>query len=111
MPGPDAWTDALFRLEAIGRAAHETGDFELLEYTALQMKDHDPAYAGTRYALALVAEHKGDREAARREFGAALGYWQKADPELPELLVARARQAALAEPGGIAERAGAGRRQ
>jgi tetratricopeptide (TPR) repeat protein len=110
VPGPDAWTEALFRLEAIGRAAHETGDFELLEFTALQMKDHDPAYAGTRYALALVAEHKGDREAARREFGAALGYWQKADPELPELMVARARQAALAEPGAGAVRAGAGRR-
>jgi len=110
VPGPDAWTDALFRLEAIGRAAHETGDFELLEYTALQMKDHDPAYAGTRYALALVAEHKGDRETARREFGAALGYWQKADPELPELVMARARQAALAEPEGVAERSVAGRR-
>jgi tetratricopeptide (TPR) repeat protein len=109
VPGPDAWTDALFRLEAIARAAHETGDFELLEHTALQMKDHDPAYAGTRYALALVAEHKGDREAARREFGAAIGYWQKADPELPELLAARARLAALAEPEGVGERAAARR--
>jgi tetratricopeptide (TPR) repeat protein len=110
VPGPDAWTEALFRLEAISRAAHQTGDFDLLEYTALQMKDHDPAYAGTRFALGLVAEHKGDREAARREFGAALGYWQKADPELPELAVARARQAALADLEGVAERAGAGRR-
>jgi tetratricopeptide (TPR) repeat protein len=110
VPGPDAWTDALFRLEGIGRAAHEAGDFELLEYTALQMKDHDPAYAGTRYALALVAEHKGDRAMARREFAAALGYWQKADPELPELRVARARQAALAQPETGAVRAGAGSR-
>ena len=56
-----------------------------------------------------MAEHKGDREAARREFGAALGYWQNADPDLPELLVARARQAALArpEPETGAVRAGA----
>ena len=107
VPGPDAWTEALFRLEAIGRAAHEAGDFDLLEYTALQMKDHDPAYAGTRYALALVAEHKGDRALARREFGAALDYWQKADPELPEVAVARARQAALVEPEADAMRTGA----
>jgi len=73
------------------------------------MKDHDPAYAGTRYALALVAEHKGDRALARREFEAALGYWQKADPELPELAVARERQAALAEAEAGATRVGGGR--
>jgi hypothetical protein len=47
---------------------------------------------------------------ARREFAAALGYWQKADPELPELRVARARHAALAQPETGAVRAGAGSR-
>jgi tetratricopeptide (TPR) repeat protein len=97
VPGPDAWADALFRLEAIARVAREVGDWELLDYTARQMSDHDPAYAGTRYALALVAEHRGDREAARREFDAALGYWQKADPDLSELPVARASLKRLAD--------------
>ncbi len=90
VPGPDAWTEALFRLEAIARVAREVEDWDLLDYTARQMSDHDPAYGGTRYALGLVAEHRGDREGARREFDAALGYWQKADPDLPELVVARA---------------------
>jgi len=91
VPGPDAWTDALFRLEAIARVAREVEDWELLEHTARQMSDHDPAYGGTRYALALVAEHRGDREGARREFDAALGYWQKADADLPELALVRAK--------------------
>jgi len=96
VPGPDAWTEALFRLEAIARVAGDVGDWELLDHTARQMSDHDPAYGGTRYALGLVAEHRGDREAARREFDAALGYWQKADPDLPELTGARASLKKLA---------------
>lgn len=95
VPGPDAWMAALFRLEAMARAAREAGDWELAGYTAGQMRDHDPAYAGTRYALALVAEHEGDHATAQREFAAAVSYWREADPDLPELAHARARQAAL----------------
>ncbi len=85
IPGPDAWTQALFRLEAVARAAREAGDWELAEYTAQQMKDHDAAYAGTHYALALVAEHKGDAVQAREHFAQARKFWGKADPDLTEL--------------------------
>ncbi len=60
IPGPDAWSQALFRLESIARVAREAGDWDLAEFTARQMLEHDPAYAGSHYALALVAEHKGD---------------------------------------------------
>src|SRR6185503_3128623 len=59
-PGPDAWTQALFTLEAIARAAREVGDWDLAGWAARQMAEHDPNYAGAHYALALVAQHGGD---------------------------------------------------
>jgi tetratricopeptide (TPR) repeat protein len=100
VPGPDAWTEALYRLEAIARVAREAGDWDLAAYTAEQMRDHDPAYAGTRYALALVAEHGGDAATAGREFAAAVDLWKDADPDLAALRDARARagRAAVAAP-------------
>jgi len=90
-PGPDAWTQALFTLEAIARAARETGDWELAGRIARHMLDHDPAYAGTHYALALVAEHDGDGDLTRSELTRAERSWSRADPELPELVDVRAR--------------------
>jgi tetratricopeptide (TPR) repeat protein len=100
IPGPDAWMEALFRLEEIARLAREVGDWELAEYTAGQMREHDAAYAGTHYALGLVAEHQGDRSAARQAFAEAVRLWAKADSDLPELREARARGAALAPAAG-----------
>ena len=90
-PGPDAWTDALFTLEAIGRAARDVGDWEVAGRMARQMREHDPAYAGTQYALGLVADHAGDARAARAAFALAAKYWSKADADLPELADIRAR--------------------
>ena len=55
------------------------------------MRDHDPAYAGTRYAAGLVAEHRGDAAGAAHEFAAAVALWKDADPDLPALRDARAR--------------------
>ena len=86
----DAWSQALFRLELIAQTAREVGDWELAEYTARQMFEHDPAYAGTHYALALVAEQKADKATAQKEFAEAEKYWRNADPDLPELARARA---------------------
>jgi tetratricopeptide (TPR) repeat protein len=108
VPGPDAWMEALFRLEEIARLAREVGDWELAEYTAGQMREHDPAYAGTHFALARVAERKGDRAAAREGFARAVRYWSTADPDLPDLVEARAREAALAS-AAPSERLRAGR--
>jgi len=103
VPGPDAWTEALYRLESIARAAREAGDWELAAYTAEQMREHDPAYAGTRYALALVAEQRGDAAAAAREFAAAVDLWKDADSDLAVLRDARARagKAALAAAAAL----------
>lgn len=89
IPGADAWIQTLFRLESIARVAREAGNWELAEYTAKQMLEHDASYAGTHYALALVVEHKGEVAAARNEFAVAVKLWSKADSDLPELLHAR----------------------
>jgi Tfp pilus assembly protein PilF len=85
IPGPDAWTQTLFHLEAMGRNAREVGNWELAEHTAKQMMEHDPAYGGSHLALALVLKHRRDAAGADREFGDARRYWRDADPDLPEL--------------------------
>ena len=83
--GPDAWTQALFTLEAIARAAREAGDWELARSTARQMVAHDANYAGSHYALALVAAHDGDEATSRSERALVEKYWKNADRDLPEL--------------------------
>jgi hypothetical protein len=89
LPGPDAWTQSLFRLEALARSARQVGDWPLAARMAQLMLEHDPNYAGTHYALALVAQHDGNSATAAREFDLAVKAWANADPDLPELGVAR----------------------
>ena len=84
-PGPDAWAQALFTIEAIARAARDVGNWELAEWAGRQMVEHDPNYAGSHYALALVAEHRGDAQTARAERALVSKYWKNADPDLAEL--------------------------
>ncbi|MEP6708416.1 MAG: hypothetical protein ABJC05_12895, partial [Pyrinomonadaceae bacterium] len=93
VPGPDAWILALFRLESMAHVAREVGEWEFAEYTARQMLEHDASYAGSHFALALVAEHKGDLETKRIEFTAAEKLWARADADLPELRQIRAKLA------------------
>ena len=88
-PGPDAWTQATFELEAIARAARETDSWELADWAARQLIGHDTRYAGAHYARALVARHAGDEKTARAELALAAQYWTKADPDLPELQTIR----------------------
>jgi len=90
-PGPDAWSQSLFRLESMARAARAVGDWELAGRMAQLMSEHDPAYFGSHYALALVAQHAGNLPTARREFDLAVTAWATADPDLPELKTARSR--------------------
>src|SRR5262249_45870657 len=84
-PGPDAWNGALYELEWIARAAREANDWELATFTAQQMIEHDPSYAGSHFAAALAAEHTGDSSEASREFATAAKLWAGADATLPEL--------------------------
>jgi tetratricopeptide (TPR) repeat protein len=85
LPGPDAWTQALFRLDAFGRIARDVGDWDLAEHTARQMLEHDAAYGGSHLALALVARERGDLELARREAAEARKFWRDADKDLKEV--------------------------
>jgi tetratricopeptide (TPR) repeat protein len=85
LPGPDAWTQSLFRLEALARAARQVGDWPFAARMAQLMLEHDPNYAGTHYALGLVAQHDGNVETARREFALAQKAWAGADQDLEEL--------------------------
>jgi tetratricopeptide (TPR) repeat protein len=80
-PGPDAWSQALFTLESIARAARDTGDWELASWAAAEMIDHDPNYAGSQFALALAAEHQGDHARAAAAMALAKQYWKHADPD------------------------------
>jgi tetratricopeptide (TPR) repeat protein len=99
LAGPDAWTQALFRLEAFATTARATGAWDLAEHTARQMIDHDAAYGGSHLALALVARQRGDNELARTEAAAARRYWQDADANLKELGELRTLEAHLREDG------------
>ena len=94
VPGPDAWMQALFVLESIAYSARQAGEWDLVEFTARQMQDHDRNYAGAHFLLALAAEHRGNAAEARAAFAEAEKLWARADPELPELRRARGRVAA-----------------
>lgn len=88
-PGPDAWTQGIFAIEGMARAARDAGDWELAGWAARQMMEHDPHYAGSQFALALAARHNGDEKTARDAFALAAQYWASADPGLPELQTIR----------------------
>ena len=85
LPGPDAWSQSLFRLEALARAARNVGDWAFAARVAQIMLQHDSNYAGTHLALALVADHDGNKDTARREADLALKAWGSADKDLAEL--------------------------
>jgi tetratricopeptide (TPR) repeat protein len=88
-PGPDAWTQTMFAIEAVARAARETGDWELAAWAATQMIEHDANYAGAHLAQALVAEHNGDSRTAAMALERVRRLWIGADPDLPELNIVR----------------------
>ena len=90
MPGPDAWSVATFQLETIARNARDAGDWELAGFTAKNIIEHNPNYAGGYYAMALVARHARDKTAEARLLASAQKLWEKADTSLPELLAIRA---------------------
>ncbi|HUR32557.1 MAG TPA: hypothetical protein VM032_02100 [Vicinamibacterales bacterium] len=94
-PGPDEWAQALFTLESVARAARGAGDWEMASRVAQLMMKHDAAYAGSHYATALVAQQAGNRVAARGAFQKALDLWAQADADLPAVVDARRRLAAL----------------
>ncbi len=86
LPGPDAWTQSLFRLEALARTARDVGDWPFAARLAQMMLEHDPNYAGTHYALGLVSHHNtGTSDTTLRQFALAEKAWAGADKDLAEL--------------------------
>ena len=85
MPGPDAWSGATFQLETMAQGARAAGDWELAGFTAKNMIEHNPNYAGGYYAMALVAAHSKDKAAESKLLASAQKLWAKADPDLAEL--------------------------
>jgi tetratricopeptide (TPR) repeat protein len=88
---PDAWSETLFELEALGKAARDAGDAGLASELADQMRQHDAGYGGTHYALARAAEARGDRAAALSAYAEAVRLWADADRDLPDAVDARRR--------------------
>lgn len=87
--GPDSWTQGLFHLEFLAGVARRSGDWPLASQLANAMYQRASDYAGSHYALALVAQHDGDFQTAANEFSAAAGLWSEADSDLPELVNTR----------------------
>ncbi len=86
LPGPDAWTQSLFRIEALARAARDVGDWALAARLAQMMLEHDANYGGTHFALGLVSHHNSGTSATTlREFALAEKAWANADKDLVEL--------------------------
>lgn len=90
--GPDNWIQTLFTLESMARAARDADAWEVAAWAAQQMSAHDRNYAGSHYALALVAQHAGDARTAAAEFALAASAWSGADADLPELRKVRERR-------------------
>jgi tetratricopeptide (TPR) repeat protein len=85
MPGPDAWSSGTFQLETIAQRARNAGDWKLASFTARNIIEHNPNYAGGYYAMALVSENAKDSAAESQLLASAQKFWAKADPDLPEL--------------------------
>jgi tetratricopeptide (TPR) repeat protein len=83
--GPDAWIQGLYELERIHRAARMLGDWEVATQFAQLMVERAPEYAGAHYAMALCAQHDGDKQRAETEFALAGKRWANADTDLFEM--------------------------
>lgn len=94
-PGPDAWIQTLFTLESAYRVSRDVGQWPLAVEFAQQMRQYDPFYAGTHYAVAQTAEKQRNLAIARTEYAAALQAWRAADPGLADAADARRRLALL----------------
>lgn len=84
-PGPDAWMQAIYRIELVARIGREAGDWQLAEYASNEMLNHDQYYAGSQYAWAMVQFNKSKEQRGKELLAAAKQYWSKADADMPEL--------------------------
>jgi len=85
----------LFTMLYLAQQARALGDWDLVDSIGREMLLFDPTYAGGHLVTALVAEHKGDLDMARREFASAAKLWSQGDPDFSELVDVRSKLAQL----------------
>lgn len=90
-PGPDAWSLGLFRMESLAHSAIAAKAWELAEFIAAEMLEHDAAYGGGHFTMARVLRQKGDADGARRELEAARRCWSDADESVLALVESELR--------------------
>ncbi|GAA4408921.1 hypothetical protein GCM10023187_31450 [Nibrella viscosa] len=82
--GPDGWIEALFQLEMIADAALKGPNTGFAKEAVQVLADHDPAYPGTHYLQAKLAQLNGDRKTADQQRELAVKGWSKADKEFTQ---------------------------
>jgi serine/threonine protein kinase/lipopolysaccharide biosynthesis regulator YciM len=83
---------AYSRLGNQDEALEEYGKIHSLTLARL---DYGDIYAKSFYLLAQIFERKGWDQLAKRNYQAFLTLWQRADPDIPELEIARSRLTSL----------------
>jgi tetratricopeptide (TPR) repeat protein len=87
--GPDQWIAGLYELEDLARLARSKGDWQLAADLTEVLFAHDPHYAGSLYAKALVLEHSGNKRDSARLFADAAHLWAQGDATYTEATKAR----------------------
>jgi hypothetical protein len=92
--GPDQWIAGLYELEDLARLARSKDDWQLAADLTEVLSAHDPHYAGSVYAKALLMEHNGRKQEASRLFADAARLWAKADAIHTDAAAARKKSKA-----------------
>ena len=77
--------------DCLANAYLELGRFDEAVAEYQRILELNPNYPLTHYHLAQVHERRGQMERARTEYQEFLRVWSKADPDIPEVILARAR--------------------
>ena len=80
--GPDAWAQALFRLERLATATREIGNEPLATHVVAELLEHDRSYGGTWVAVMALARARGNSAAGDAAEAKAREIWRDADPDL-----------------------------
>ena len=104
---PLFYTNAPFAQDVLARAYEAKGDLDRAATEYKRLLAFDPASTDRRlknpryeYRLAKILEKNGRSAEAFEHYSKFLEYWKNADPDIPELIDAKARVAALERSPG-----------
>jgi tetratricopeptide (TPR) repeat protein/DNA-binding winged helix-turn-helix (wHTH) protein len=86
---PTPWQFPTFD-EGLAQALMHYGRLDEAEQEYRRLLTNTPSAARYHYGLGQIAERTGRREAARQSYEKVVALWPKADPDVPELVHARA---------------------